>query len=296
MSLVKLINNWQLHLSNRKKLAEHTISAYLLDLHSFLKFLQIYKNKEVSVTTIKKLSLEDIRAFLSEKSNKDHTAKSRSRYISSLKNFLNFLSEEKNFAFSFLANIAHPKIPDSLPKAINLNEIETILGDLKNSNLWSDYRDFTIIYILYLTGLRISEILSITQNNIIDNSLLIKGKGGKERIVPLLTEGQKILQKYIKKQPFSLTKNEAIFRGIKGGILNPRLIQRKLKSLREQYLLPSFTTPHSLRHSFATHMLEGGANLREIQEILGHTNLNTTEKYTKVSKQKLLEQYKKYYK
>jgi integrase/recombinase XerC len=294
-SLSKKIYAWNSYLLEQKKFSKQSVSAYLSDVLLFVKFLEAFHEAQVGIKDIKKLGLDDVRSFLAERAKNKIEASSRAREISGIKNFLSYLAGEEKYECKLLEQITYPKLKSYLPKALELNEIEKIIGGLKDSKDWVDFRDYVIVVTIYGTGLRISEILSIKKNDLDKDHVIVKGKGGKERYVPLLDSIYNNIKKYLKMLPYQIGSNDEIFLGVKGGVLNARMVQRRLESLRHQYLLPDFVTPHALRHSFATHMLEGGANLREIQEMLGHESLATTERYTKISKEALVRNFKEFH-
>ncbi len=290
----EIFQKWSFFLTQKKKFSQNTVSAYLTDLQIFFKFFCQYKAIEfIDIKDIEKLEIEEIRGFLSERNNQEIDASTRSREISALKNFLKFIKEECQLNLPVIDLITYPKLSKSLPKAINFNEIEKILSVLNKGKDWVSYRDYLIVWTIYATGLRISEILNLTLKDVNKDFLAIKGKGDKERYVPLLDENYQKIQIYLKKTPYQI--KDYIFLGEKGAKLNPRIIQRKISSIRNEFLLPEWTTPHSLRHSFASHLLQDGVNLREIQEMLGHKNLITTERYTAIDKEKLLANYKNFH-
>lgn len=296
IKLVKLYQEWSEWLSNIKRYSINTNIAYLSDLTVFMNFLCHYQGEIVTKDNIINLEIDTIRAFLSARDNKEISNISRAREISAIKNFLNFLITEHNHTIKVVSHITYPKLGKYLPKAIDYKQIiamlERVRGDQQD---WVEYRDYLIILIIYSTGLRISEVLSIKLQSITKDFIKVTGKGKKERYIPLLDKIYQEIITYIKLQPFVLDKSTEIFKGVKGGKLNPRIIQRKLKNIREELCLPDYTTPHAIRHSFATHLLNGGANLREIQELLGHENLSTTERYTKVSKENLLKKHQTFH-
>jgi len=295
-NLVEVISDWNQYLANVKKYSDHTTESYFSDLKFFLEFLFEYESERISLEYFRSLNLDVIRSFLAKRARENIGASSRSREISSIKSFLDFLEREYSFNLPVIEQISHPKLDKALPKAVSLNDIKRIIADLENQvDSWADYRDYVIILLIYTTGLRISEVLSLTKQNLTKEYLVVMGKGNKERYVPLLQEAYQALLIYFKLLPYPVDEDECFFKGVRGGDLSPRIVQRRLHKIRLHLSLPDFATPHALRHSFATHLLEGGANLREIQEILGHESLSTTERYTKVTKEHLLAKYKNFH-
>ena len=288
--------SWSVFLKNIKRHSDNTISSYLSDIRLFFKFISLYQSSIVTKNDIVKLDITIIRAFLSFRVNNKIKSISRSRQLSTIKNLLIYLQEKLKTEIPVIREITYPKLTKSLPKAINCDEILKILDDLEeHSDNWVEYRDYLILLLIYATGARISEILTLNQEMIQKNAIMLKGKGSKERYVPLLDGIYKKIMIFLKVQPFQLKSQELIFKGLRGKNLNPRIIQRKLQEIRIELCLPDYITPHALRHSFATDLLTNGANLREIQELLGHKNITTTEKYTKITKDILLSKYKKFH-
>ena len=296
----KEVNNhvagWSVFLKDIKKYSDNTVNSYLSDIKIFFKFISFYQSSIITKNDIVKLDITIIRAFLSFRVNRKIKSSSRSRELSTIKNLLIYLQEKLKIEIPVIREIIYPKLPKSLPKAINCDEILKILDNLEeNSDNWVEYRDYLILLLIYATGARISEILTLNQEMIQKNAIMLKGKGSKERYVPLLDGIYKKIMIFLKVQPFQLKSQELIFKGLRGKNLNSRIIQRKLQEIRIELCLPDYTTPHALRHSFATDLLVNGANLREIQELLGHKNITTTEKYTKITKDTLLSKYKKFH-
>lgn len=289
-----LYKNWLSYLEVNRGYSQKTTISYASDLKIFISFLEYYLGEEISLTQISELRQTTMRAFVADLCNKNYQASSRSRIISAIRNFVKYLKRENYLSEDFTLAIKSPKLSKALPKALSTNESLNLFENLKTSpDDWIEVRDVTVFLLMYTGGLRISEALSLTQKNINADYLLIMGKGQKERIVPLLSITKTYLEKYLSILPYHISEDSKIFRGEKGGDLNPRIIQRKIAYFRTALNLPENTTPHSLRHSFATDLLDHGANLREIQELLGHKTISTTERYTKVSKAKLLSSYQK---
>lgn len=291
MLIREIKSKWLIYLSDNLKYSQNTVLAYSSDFAIFIKFLTTYYNSEISVSEFANIDKTALRSFASNLSSKKYEAASRTRIIASIRSFVKFAKMHDYLAEDFQLTIKNPKLEKKLAPALNENEIKNILElHLENNNHWSNYRDLTIFLLMYGCGLRISEAINLSKNDIYENHLLITGKGNKQRIVPLLGICKKHLNDYITKCPYDT--DNTLFYGVKGNKLNPRIIQRNIAKLRNILLLPEKTTPHSLRHSYATHLLNNGANLREIQELLGHKNLSTTERYTKISSSKLLTSYK----
>ena len=221
------------------------------------------------------------------------------REISAFKNFFKYLDKTHILKNDTISIIASPKLKKVLPKSVDVEDTFSIIKDSLDvaSNEWQGYRDMAVLSLLYGCGLRISEALSLDYIDFIsaDNFIKIKGKGNKERIVPLLPIVKENINAYLAKAPHTKSKDEALFIGARGERLSPRIIQRQLQKIRGRLGLPDTVTPHALRHSFATHLLAQGTDLRSIQELLGHETLATTERYTDVEFETLKREYYKAY-
>ena len=286
--------NWQRDLGAIRRLAARTLTAYLGDLGQFLSFLSGHTGGEVGMATLRDLRPADIRAFLAQRRNEEIGPRSLARELSAIKSFFGYLEREGILSSEALATIRTPKQPRSLPKALTVLEARATIvttGELEDEP-WIAARDMAVISLLYGAGLRISEALAITRSDLESTALRVTGKGGKTRLVPLITPVRQAIDTYLGLCPYSPAPGEALFRGKKGGVLSPRLIQLRLKQLRGALGLPPTATPHALRHSFATHLLGRGGDLRAIQELLGHASLSTTQIYTAVDTDRLLDAYR----
>ena len=266
-----------------------------------------YNGNSVSLSNLKDLNLQTFRAWLADLSEnrkykniykKPLSARSRRRAISSIKNFFKYSSLNNDLykvAYSEVQLLKNPKIPRSLPKPIAEGDIELLIEELKkiSKKSWVQKRNIALLYLLYGCVLRINEALSITKSHLIDkSSLTILGKGNKERLVPVLDIVANSLENYLKEIPYDLPSDVSIFVGDRGNPLKASAFQRDLKNARVNLGLPKTATPHSLRHSFATHLLKNGGDLRIIQELLGHSSLSTTQIYTEVDDISLEKTYK----
>lgn len=288
------IASWQRDLGAVRRLAQRTLSAYLSDLGQFFTFLSAHTGGEVGMATLRALRAADIRAFLAARRNDNIGSRSLARELSAIKSFFGYLEREGILSSEALATIRTPKQPRSLPKALTVMEaratIETV--DELEDTPWIAARDMAVISLLYGAGLRISEALAISREDLDSATLRVTGKGGKTRLVPLIAQVRAAIDNYLKLCPFKPGPAEPLFRGAKGGVLSPRLIQLRLAQLRGALGLPPTATPHALRHSFATHLLGRGGDLRAIQELLGHASLSTTQVYTAVDTERLLDAYR----
>jgi len=288
------VGNWQRDLGAVRRLADRTLSAYLSDLGQFLTFLSAHTGGEVTMATLRELRPADIRAFLAARRNDDIGSRSLARELSAIKSFFGYLEREGLITNEALATIRTPKQPRSLPKALTVLEARatiTTVDELEDTP-WIAARDMAVISLLYGAGLRISEALAVTRADLESSALRVTGKGGKTRLVPLITPVRQAIDAYLGLCPYKPGATEPLFRGAKGGVLSPRLIQLRLQQLRGALGLPPTATPHALRHSFATHLLGRGGDLRAIQELLGHASLSTTQIYTAVDTERLLESYR----
>ena len=307
-SLIQNYKDWVLFLKDIKGFSQNTYNSYSYDLADFLIFLNHYKASIITNNDIIKLELKTLRAWLSDLTlernyiniyKKPLSARSRRRTISSLKNFLKFMktrSDAYDKPFSQIILLRSPKIPKSLPKSIQENQIGLLLTELESvsKKSWIKKRNKALFYLLYGCGLRINEALSLTllqTKNL--SSLIIMGKGGKERLVPVLEIVQSAIREYVISLPYKIAESQSIFIGDRGSPMQARTFQRDLKEARINLGLPKTSTPHSLRHSFATHLLKNGGDLRTIQELLGHSSLSTTEIYTEVDEVNLEKTYRK---
>ena len=306
-SSIQDFDKWASYLKDIKGHSENTYRSYCFDVCDFLIFFKFYNGNSVSLSNLKDLNLQTFRAWLADLSEnrkykniykKPLSARSRRRAISSIKNFFKYSSLNNNLykvAYSEVQLLKNPKIPRSLPKPIAEGDIDLLIKELKkiSKKSWVQKRNIALLYLLYGCGLRINEALSITKSHLIDkNSLTILGKGNKERLVPVLDIVANSLENYLKEIPYDLPSDVSIFVGDRGNSLKASAFQRDLKNARVNLGLPKTATPHSLRHSFATHLLKNGGDLRIIQELLGHSSLSTTQIYTEVDDISLEKTYK----
>ena len=294
-SLQPIITRWQNWLLKERLYSEHTLDAYSRDLALFLQ--QISPQKEVSLDDLSLLEVRDFRRFLSERAARYINKNSMGRELSAIKNFFKWLDVNdiaKNPAISVISSPRKPKI---LPKALDVEDAFNVLTEAKDvaQSAWQGLRDKAILTLLYGCGLRISEALALNVGDINAQSefLRIKGKGNKERIVPLLPIIWQNIAAYLAKSPYNANVGEPLFLGARGERLSPRIIQRQLQKLRGRIGLPDTLTPHALRHSFATQLLAAGVDLRSIQELLGHSSLITTQRYTDVQTETIKREYHK---
>ena len=288
--------NWLGNLKEVRNLSDNTLISYKHDVKSFIEFISTHTGSEVSIKYLNDMKISDFRSFLSYLRNKDISSTSIARIISSLKSFFNYLLNTNLIESTVVQSLRTPKQKKSLPRPISSElAIETIkhAQDMEKEK-WIGLRNKSILMLLYGCGLRISEALNLNFEDINENDyLIIKGKGNKERMVPLMDYVKNDIENYIHECPKNFVKDDPLFVGKRLDRLSPRIIQYVLEKIRHNLSLPETATPHALRHSFATHLLDSGGDLRTIQELLGHSSLSTTQKYTKVETEKLYDAYSK---
>jgi integrase/recombinase XerC len=286
---------WLSSLSNERRLSAKTLDAYERDSRQFLTFLTGHLGGPAGLANIHTLRTADLRSFLAARRRDGAEARTLGRNLAGIRSFLNFL-ERKGLANAAAAGaIRSPKQPKSLPKPLTDSQALAVSShDAQlNEEPWIAARDAAVLSLLYGSGLRISEALGLTPSDFSEGatSLRIAGKGGKIRIVPLIPVVGEAVALYRRLCPYRPAADEPLFRGARGGPLQPAIVQRGMQALRGALGLPETATPHALRHSFATHLLAGGGDLRTIQELLGHASLSTTQVYTGVDSARLLEVY-----
>ena len=286
---------WQRELASVRRLSANTLEAYGRDLDQFITFLAGHTGGPVTLSTLKDMRGADIRAFMAQRRNESLGSRSLARVLSALKSFFRFLEREGVMATEALNVIRTPKLPRSLPKALTVPEARQTIETTAQmeEEPWIAARDMAVLSLCYGAGLRISEALALTRGDLEGSALRVTGKGGKMRLVPLIDAVRKSIDTYLSLCPHKPWPEEPMFRGAKGGVLSPRLIQMRVAQLRGALGLPPSATPHALRHSFATHLLSRGGDLRAIQELLGHASLSTTQIYTHVDTEHLLDSYRK---
>ena len=285
---------WMRDLTSVRRLAPNTLEAYQRDLGQFLNFLGPHSGGPVSAQMLRDMRAADLRAFMAKRRDDGIEPRSLARALSAIKSFFRFLEREGVLTTEALNVIRTPKAKKSLPKALTVLEAKATIAttDELEDRPWVAARDMAVLSLCYGAGLRISEALMLCRADLDGPSLRVTGKGGKTRLVPLIDSVRTSVEAYLKLCPFPLTPSQPLFRGVKGGVLSPRLIQLRMQNLRGALGLPPSATPHALRHSFATHLLGRGGDLRAIQELLGHASLSTTQIYTAVDTDRLLNAYR----
>lgn len=290
---------WRRFLVDQKQYSVNTVDSYIRDLKHYVDFLKSYFDEEVDLNKVLSVDIRSLRSWMVKRQNDGLGSNSTRRAISAIKNFYRYLAKYKNVTSDAIFALHSPKSHKTLPKASLITEIESGLENITmlGKNEFVHMRNKALLTLLYSCGLRISEAISLTKNHLKNpDYLVIMGKGGKERIVPWISEVRDLLLHYSDSFACSLDDDAPIFRGVRGGALHRTEFAKELQKLRNMIgNLPSHFTCHSLRHSFATHLLENSADLRTIQELLGHANLSTTEKYTKITRKHLGEMYNKFH-
>lgn len=290
--LAKILNDWQTWLRVEKNLSKHTLRAYTSDMTRFVDFLSNHQGDAISIHNISGAKISDFRGWLSKQAVGGASNGTRSRALSSIKNFLNWMDAQGIAHNAAIHTVRSPKLSRKLPKALEQTQAFRLLDDMPIEN-WIHARDRALFTLLYGCGLRIDEALSLNIKDLPrDGFMIVRGKGNKERQVPVLKQVEDVLIEYMNDCPFPETPDRPLFMSAKGKRLSQGVVQKAMRDLRKQLSLPETATPHALRHSFATHLLQNGANLREIQELLGHVSLSTTQRYTDVNFEDLREIYK----
>jgi len=288
------LQHWLETQKSLKGASENTIKAYNADTVDFIAFMTSYKSESQGLAALSRITTRDMRAWMAATRGTDVGARSLARKLSSVKSFYRWLAEREGFEPTAVLTIRAPKFQKKLPRPLAVDAakamIETV--EYQTSHTWVAARDSAVLTLLYGCGLRISEALGLTGADVpLPDSLRIRGKGGKERVVPVLPAAREAVQAYLKLCPHALESTSPLFRGIRGGALNSRAVQQVMAKARMQLGLPATATPHAMRHSFATHLLSAGGDLRSIQELLGHSSLSTTQAYTAVDTARLMEVY-----
>lgn len=294
--LTDTLADWLRHQVALRGVSENTVQAYQRDLLGFFGFLTAHLGTGFGLQTLRTLSATDIRAWMGHERRRGVQPRSMARSLSAVKSFYRWLSERDSFDATAVLSIRAPRFKNGLPRPLDTDAAREVLDlvDQQSDEPWIAARDTAVITMLYGCGLRISEALSLTgADTPLADVLRIIGKGGKERLVPVLPVVQQAVAEYVRLCPYQLTPQEPLFRGARGKALSARQIQKVMQQVRMQLGLPPTATPHALRHSFATHLLAAGGDLRSIQELLGHASLSTTQTYTAVDVEHLMDVYQK---
>lgn len=293
-ALTAALAQWLDHQQALAGAAKNTIIAYQTDLLGFLSFMTEYNGQAQGLGPIARITVRDMRAWMAHERGRGVGARSLARQLSAVKSFYRWLAPREGFEATSVLSTRAPKFQNKLPRPLAEDAARTMIQtvELQTNTGWVAARDSAVVTLLYGCGLRISEALSLTgADTPLPEVLRITGKGGKERIVPVITAARDAVTAYCAACPFEIEPDAPIFRGVRGGALSPRAIQKVMAQARMQLGLPATATPHAMRHSFATHLLAAGGDLRAIQELLGHASLSTTQAYTAVDASRLMDVY-----
>lgn len=285
---------WLDHQRGIKGAARNTLTAYQTDVLGFLAFMQTHHGHEQGLAAIARITVRDMRAWMAHERGRGVGARSLARALSAVKSFYRWLSDREGFEATAVLSARAPKFQKKLPRPLATDAARAMIDTaaLQAREPWIAARDIAVITLLYGCGLRISEALGLTCDDApLPPSLVIRGKGGKERVVPVIEPARAAVDACLAACPFPPGPGAPLFRGVRGGALAPRAVQKMMEKARLQLGLPATATPHALRHSFATHLLGAGGDLRAIQELLGHASLSTTQAYTAVDTARLMEVY-----
>ncbi|EAU46340.1 tyrosine recombinase XerC [Salipiger bermudensis] len=274
--------------------SENTITAYRADVLEFIVFLTSHHAEPQGLAPLARVTTPDMRAFLAHLRGQGVGSRTMARKLSAVKSFYRWLAELEGFEPTAVMMARAPKFQKKLPRPLAEDAAKAMIDtvEMQAADSWIGARDAAVVTLLYGCGLRISEALGLRGRDLpLGESLRIVGKGGKERIVPVLPIARRALDTYLRLCPYDPEPDAPVFRGKRGGALNPRLIQKVTEAARLQLGLPATATPHAMRHSFATHLLAAGGDLRAIQELLGHASLSTTQAYTSVDEVHLMKVY-----
>lgn len=286
------LSGWLAELGDLRRLSPRTLEAYQRDVVQFAGFLTHYQGAPATLKDFSAIASGTLRAYLASRRNEGMAGRSLARNLAGLKSFVRYLEEREAANSSVFSAIRRPKVAKGLPRPVAVDAASRLLdhaGEFSDEP-WVAARNEAVLAVLYGCGLRISEALGLTLANRPQAGvpLAITGKGGKTRLVPVLPAVSGAVDSYLKLLPMAIKADEPMFRGVRGGPLSPRIVQKLMEQLRGFLGLPESATPHALRHAFATHLLSAGGDLRSIQELLGHASLSTTQVYTAVDREHLL--------
>lgn len=289
-----LAARWGSYLAHDRRRSPHTVRAYVATAHRLIDFLGRHRGEEIGRFALLNLHASDLRAFLADRRAEGLGASSAAREMSAVRAFLTFAAEEQD-TVPQLPRTRAPKRPRTLPRPASPDDAMALAEEAAAGapNDWLGARDMAILLLLYGSGLRVAEATGLTARVLpLGQSMRVTGKRGKTRIVPLVPAVREAINAYVALCPYPLAGDARLFVGAKGGPLNPDLVRRAVRAARTRLGLPDSITPHALRHSFATHLLARGADLRSLQELLGHASLSSTQIYTDVDAARLLDVYR----
>ncbi len=288
------LQGWLQYQKSLRGAPQTTLGAYGRDVTDFLAFITEYKGETQGLRALERISVTDMRAWMAHTRGRDVGPRSLARKLSAVKSFFRWLSERDGIEPTAVLSARSPKYQRKLPRPLSPGAAQDVIDTLsfQTTEPWIGTRDEAVVTLLYGCGLRISEALGLKGSDLpLGEALRITGKGGKERVVPVIAPAREAVDRYIAACPYAMEPDLSVFRGARGGPLNPRVLQQTMARVRMQLGLPSTATPHAMRHSFATHLLNAGGDLRAIQELLGHASLSTTQAYTAVDTTRLMEVY-----
>lgn len=294
-ALRRTLADWLQWLRDERRSSAHTVDAYVRDLSAFISFIAGHRGGPPSLADLEGLAARDFRAWLARRASAGLSRNSTARALSVVRGFFLWLERNERGRNHAIRTVRTPKQPQAVPKPLDESDAVAAVTDIGAlaSEPWIAARDIAILTLLYGCGLRISEALGLTLREVPQgDSIVVLGKGGKQRMVPVLPVVRDAIGAYLGLCPHPMETDGPLFLGARGGPLSPRIVQLQMQKLRGWLGLPETATPHALRHSFATHLLAGGGDLRSIQELLGHVSLSTTQRYTAVDTEKLLREYK----
>lgn len=276
------------HLAGERRLSDKTVEAYARDLGQLIGFLEAHLGKTLSAGELSRISLSDFRAFLAHRREGGAGSATLNRQLSAIRTFFRYLDRRHDIRNSELALLRSAKRAHVLPKPLSVTGALDVTTATTGAEPWIEARNQAVFSLLYGAGLRVGEALSLKGDVLpLQDALAITGKGKKTRRVPLLPAIREAVVHYVRLCPWDIAPGTPLFRGVRGGALSDRIVRRDMQHLRGALGLPETASPHSLRHSFATHLLAGGGDLRAIQQLLGHESLSTTQRYTDVDVERL---------
>lgn len=286
--LENTFNQWLDWIANGRRLSKHTVRAYQTDLNDFFHFLANHLGKAIALHDLSDLKLSHFHSWLAQKAGRDVSKRSRARAVSSVRHFYTWLDKQGILHNPSIQLLRTPKLDRTLPRPLTPDAATGVMEMAIDGGDWTALRDYALFTLLYGGGLRIDEALSLNYRDLPSHDeMTVTGKGKKQRVIPVLPIVKDALEAYIKACPYGGEKDDPLFYGARGKRLNPGVAQRQMRQIRRLLNLPDTVTPHALRHSFATHILNNGANIREIQELLGHESLSTTQRYTELQTEDL---------
>ena len=288
------VQEWLRRRAALEGLSDNTVTAYQSDVLGFLAFQTRHHGAHLGLGPLAAVSQGDLRAWMAHERGRGLSARSLARALSAVKGFYRWLAERDWLEPSAVLAARSPRFQRKLPRPLSTDGARAVLEtvELQHPTQWIAQRDVAVVTLLYGCGLRISEALSLRgADRLLTDRLIIRGKGGKERVVPVIPVARQAVATYAAACPLAIVADGPLFLGARGGALNPRLIAKVMETVRMQLGLPASATPHALRHSFATHLLDAGGDLRTIQELLGHASLSTTQAYTAVDTMRLMQAY-----